>query len=136
MNSDTLAMLFQHIASLRFRADAALPQGCVAQHVPDRHPGRSQTAKESDPDQDRCVVVPLARLVPVRIGQQPDPLIVTDGMGRQSRTLCQFTDLHEHLVLATTQRQIRVRAHSKSRTFFYEKRRSGRCPAGRAFGFA
>lgn len=50
MDADALAMLFQHFASLRLRADAALPQSCISQHVPDRHPGRSQTPKEFDPD--------------------------------------------------------------------------------------
>ncbi len=41
MGADALAVLFQHFAPLRLRADAALPQGCITQHVPDRHPGRS-----------------------------------------------------------------------------------------------
>lgn len=52
MGADALAMLSQHFASLRFRADAALPQSCITQHVPDRHPGRSQTPEKFDPDQD------------------------------------------------------------------------------------
>lgn len=97
MDTDAIAMLFQYFAPLHLRADAALPQSRIAQHVPDRHPDRPQTPEEFDPDQDGCVVVPLARLVPVRIGKQPDPLIVTDGIGRQSRTLRKFTNLHEHL---------------------------------------
>ncbi len=51
MGADALAMLFQHVASLHLRANAALPQSCIPQHVPDRHPSRSQTAEKFDPDQ-------------------------------------------------------------------------------------
>lgn len=98
MSADTLAVLFEQRAALRFRADAALPQGCVAQHFPDRHPSRFKTVEKFYPDQDRCVVVTLARSIPVGMGEQPDPLIVADGVGRQSRTLRQFTNLHECLL--------------------------------------
>lgn len=52
MGSDALTVLFQKVTALRFRADAALPHGCIMQHFPDRHSGRSQTAKKFDPDQD------------------------------------------------------------------------------------
>jgi hypothetical protein len=52
MDADALTMLFQQFLPLRLRADAALPQSCITQHIPDRHPGRSQTPKELDPDQD------------------------------------------------------------------------------------
>lgn len=52
MGADTLAVLFQQFAALRLCTDAAFPQGCIAQHLPDRHPGRAQTAKKFDPDQD------------------------------------------------------------------------------------
>lgn len=97
MGTNPLTLLLQHFTAFGFRADAAFPQSRIAQHVPDRHPGRLQAAEKFDPDQDGCVIVPLARSVPVGIGKQPDPLIVTDGMNRQSRTLRQFTDLHEYL---------------------------------------
>lgn len=97
MGANAFTMLFQHFASFRLRADAALPQGRIAQHVPDRHPGRFQTPEKLDPDQDGYVIVPLARLVPVGIGKQPDPLIIADRMGRKSRAFGQFTDLHKHL---------------------------------------
>lgn len=52
MGADTLAVLFEQRAPLRFRADAALPQGRVAQHFPDRHPGRFETVEKFYPDQD------------------------------------------------------------------------------------
>lgn len=45
-------MLFQHVAPFRLRADAALPQGCIPQHLPDRHSGGAQTPEEFDPDED------------------------------------------------------------------------------------
>ena len=81
MGADTLAMLFEQRAAFRFRVDAALPQGRVAQHFPDRHPGRLETIQKSGPDQDGFVVVPLTGLVAVGMRKQPDPLVVADGMG-------------------------------------------------------
>lgn len=82
MGTDTLAVLFEQSASLRLRANAALPQRRVVQHFPYRHPGRFEAFEKLYPDQDRYVVVTLARLVPAGIRKQPDPLIVTDGVGR------------------------------------------------------
>src|SRR3981189_1435308 len=115
VGTDGRTVALQKLATLSLGAGAALPQCCVAQLVPDRHPGRLQTAEKLDPGQDRCVVVPLARLVAVSIGQQPDPLIVTDRMCCQSRAFRQFTNLHEHPSRSTTQRKLRVRVRSKSR---------------------
>jgi hypothetical protein len=115
VGTDGGTVALQQLATLSLSADAALPQCCIAQHVPDRHPGRLQTAEKLDPGQDRCVVVPLARLVAVSIGQQPDPLIVTDRMCCQSRAFRQFTNPHEHPSRSTTQRKLRVRVRSKSR---------------------
>jgi hypothetical protein len=94
------AMLFQQSAALRFSLDAAFPKFCIAQHFPDRHPRRFQAVEKFDPDQDRCVVVTLARLVPIGIGKQPDPLVIADRMRRQTRAFRQLTDLHEHLLLS------------------------------------
>jgi hypothetical protein len=115
VGTDGRTVALQKLATLSLSADAALPQCCVAQHVPDRHPGRLQTAEKLDPGQDRCVVIPMARLVAVSIGQQPDPLIVTNRMCCQSRAFRQFTNLHEHPYRSTTQRKLGVRARSKSR---------------------
>ena len=115
VGTDGRTVALQKLATLSLSADAALPQCCVAQHVPDRHPGRLQTAEKLDPGQDRCVVIPMARLVAVSIGQQPDPLIVTNRMCCQSRAFRQFTNLHEHPSRSTTQRKLGVRARSKSR---------------------
>ena len=81
MEANPLAMLFQQGAAVGFRAVAALPERGVAQHLPDRHAGRLQAAEEVDPDQDGGVIVPLARAVPVGIGQEPDPLVVADRVG-------------------------------------------------------
>lgn len=69
MSTDALTVLPQHVETLCLRDDAALSQSCVAQHFPDRHSGRLQTAEERDPSQDRRVVVTLTRLVPVGIGK-------------------------------------------------------------------
>ena len=118
VGTDIRTVALQKLVTLSLGADAALPQCCVAQHVPDRHPGRLQTAEKLDPGQDRCVVIPMARLVAVSIGQQPDPLIVADGVSCQPRTLCKFTNLHAHLCLVTTLTRLGVRAHSKSRLIF------------------
>jgi len=52
MGADTLAVLFEQSAAFRFGADAALPQGCVAQHFPNRHPGRFEALEKFYPDQD------------------------------------------------------------------------------------
>jgi len=44
VGTDGRTVALQKLATLSVSADAALPQCCVAQHVPDRHPGRLQTA--------------------------------------------------------------------------------------------
>jgi hypothetical protein len=82
MSTYALAVLFEQRATLRLRAGAALPQDRITQHLPDRHSGRLQTIEKFDPAQNRCVIVPAARRIPVRAGDQPDPLIVTDGVSR------------------------------------------------------
>jgi len=43
-----------------------------------------------------------------------DPFIVTNGVGRQSRTLCQLANLHQRHSFVTTPRKLRVRVCSKS----------------------
>ena len=114
MGADGIAMPLQQGATLDFGAGAFFPQRCVAQHLADRHSGRLEPAQELDPGQDRGVVVTLAGTIAVGVGQQPDPLIVANRVGRQSATLRQLTDLHAHLSLVTTRGKLRVRAHSKS----------------------
>ncbi|OJW63712.1 MAG: hypothetical protein BGO65_08940 [Afipia sp. 64-13] len=52
MRADTLAVLFEQRAALRFRANAALPQGRIAQHFTNRHSGRFETAEKFYPNQD------------------------------------------------------------------------------------
>src|SRR5215475_13233518 len=52
MRTDTLTVLFEQRAALRFRVDGALPQGRVTQHFPNRHPGRFETIEKFYPDQD------------------------------------------------------------------------------------
>lgn len=108
MRTDTLTVLLEQCAALRFRVAAALPQGRVTQHFPYRHPGRLETIEKFHPGQDRCVVVTLARLVPVGMGKQPDPLIITDGVGRQSRTLCQLANLHQRLLSSRRRESYRL----------------------------
>lgn len=49
------------------------------------------------------------------MGKQPDPLIVTDGVGRQSRMPRQFANPHESPSFVTTPGKLQVRVHSKSR---------------------
>lgn len=60
MGTNPRPVLFQQLTAFGLRTDAAFPQGRIAQHVPDRHPGRFQTVEKFDPDQDGCVIVPLA----------------------------------------------------------------------------
>src|SRR5690606_750415 len=50
------AVPLQQLAAPRFRARALFPQGRIAHHVPDRHPGRLQPTEKLDPGQDRRVV--------------------------------------------------------------------------------
>ena len=52
MRTDTLTVLFEQRAALRFRVDAALPQGRVTQHFTNRHPGRFETIEKFYPDKD------------------------------------------------------------------------------------
>ena len=94
MGADVLAVPLQKRAALRFGLGTALAQGRVAQHVPDRHPGRFQALEKVDPGQDRCIVVPLAGPVPVGARKQADPLVIADRMGRKARTPCQLANLH------------------------------------------
>ncbi len=84
MNANALTVLLQQLTALCLGAGPLLAKGCIAQHLADGHAGRLQAAEKRDPDQDRRIVVAAAGAIPVRIGQQPDPLIVTDRMGRQS----------------------------------------------------
>ena len=84
MCTDTLTVLFQQRAAFFFRANAALPQSCIVQHFPNRHSSHLETVQKFYPGQDRCVVITLARLISVGKGKQPDPLIITDRIGRQS----------------------------------------------------
>ena len=94
---DAFAMPLQKRTSLGFRARSLLPQGRIIQHLADRHSRRLQAAEKFDPDQDRCVIVALPGPVAIRIGKQPDPLVVADGMGRQAGAFRQFADLHGSL---------------------------------------
>lgn len=52
MRTYALTVLFEQHAALRFRIDAALPQGRVTQHFPDRHSGRFETIDKFYPGQD------------------------------------------------------------------------------------
>lgn len=108
MRADTRALLFQQRATFRLRLGAAVSQGGVAQHVPDRHSRCLHAVKKLDPDQNGCVVITLARWVALGIGKQPDPLVVADGVGRQSRTLRQLANLHANLSFVTTPGKLQV----------------------------
>ncbi len=123
MRAYTGALLFQQHATLRFRRCAAVSKCRVAQHFPDRHSRCLHAVEKFDPDQNGCVVITLARSVPVGIGKQPDPLVVADGVGRQSRTLRQLANLHANLSFVTTPGKLRVRAYSKSSSIIEIRRR-------------
>lgn len=94
MGTHAFAVPFQYRASLCLGVAASIAKLRIKEHFPDRHAGRLQAPEKLDPEEDRGIVIALAGLVPVGIGQQPDPLVVADRMGRQSGTPCQFTDLH------------------------------------------
>lgn len=98
MGTNALPMLFEQLTAFGFRARAAFPQGGIAQHVPDWHPGRFQPTYEFDPCQDRQVIVSLARTISVSMREQTDPLVVTDRVGGQPRAPGEFTDLHDNLL--------------------------------------
>lgn len=110
MSPNLLAMLLDQAPPFGFGADTAFPQGRIAEHLADRHAGRLQTAEKLDPDENGCVIVPLARPVPIRVGQQPDPLVIADGMGGKSRALGEFTDLHASLFRHDARKATRLSA--------------------------
>lgn len=80
MDANTITMLFKQRKSLRFRFRTAFPQFGIAEHVTDRHPGRSQASEKLDPYEDGCIVVALARSVTVCVRKQPDPLVIADSV--------------------------------------------------------
>lgn len=94
---DRDAMCLQQQATLAVGRVARMAQLRVAQHVPDWHPRRLQTMEEFDPGQDGRIVVTLPPTIAIRIGQQSDPLVVTDGMGGQPAAPGEFADLHDGL---------------------------------------
>jgi hypothetical protein len=81
VGADALAMLFKKFATFSLCRNTTIPQLRKAEHVPDRHSRRFQASEELDPDKNRSAVVTVTRLVPIRIGQQPDPLVIADSVG-------------------------------------------------------
>lgn len=69
MRAHLVPMRLQQKASVRASDGAPLTQCRIAQHLADRHAGGFQTVQKVDPDQDRPVVVPLARAVAASAGQ-------------------------------------------------------------------
>jgi len=78
MGTNPVAVLFQQRPAIGASAGAEFPQCRIAQHFPDRHSRRFQATEKFDPDEDGCVIVPLARSIPVGVGKQPDPLVIAN----------------------------------------------------------
>ncbi len=94
MGADAIAMRVQKVVAVVLGGRTRRSHRGIAQHVADRHPGRLQTAEKLDPDQGRGVVVAPAAAIAVGIGQQPDPFVIPDRVGRNPGSSCQFSDLH------------------------------------------
>jgi hypothetical protein len=92
-----LAMLFEQPPTFRAGHGPSRPQVRVAEHLPDRHPGGLESTEETDPSEDRCVVVPPTGAVPIGVGKQPDPLVITERVSRHSGPLREIADLHGRL---------------------------------------
>src|SRR3569833_2623685 len=108
-------MPIEQRAPFHLRRGPGLPELRVELHVPDRHADRLHTTEKFDPGQDRSVVVALFRSIAPRVGKQPDPLVVADGMSRQSRPSREFAYFHGRSGLVSKRPTVRVRARSKSR---------------------
>jgi hypothetical protein len=80
MGAHASPMLDKELFSFGLRACAFFTQAGVSHHVSDRHAGRFQAADKLDPRQNGGVVFPLAR-ASRGVRQQPDPLIISDGVG-------------------------------------------------------
>jgi hypothetical protein len=76
----SLTMVFEQFTALGFRFDPTLAQARITQHVPDRHSGCFQPTKKFNPDQNRRVVVTMARSVTLSKREQPDPFVIADRM--------------------------------------------------------
>jgi len=95
---DAFAVLFEQLAPFGLGRRAAVPERRIAQHLADRHPRRFEPAEKFNPNQNRCVVVALPRLISNGVRKEPDPLVVADGVGCQTRTLRELSNLHAPLV--------------------------------------
>ena len=80
-NEHAGTVLLQQFAAVRFRSDTLLAKRRIVQHFTYRHAGGFHSPNEFNPHQNRGVVVTSAGAVPLSIGQQPDPLVISDGVG-------------------------------------------------------
>lgn len=105
-------MLFQHLATILHRRVPSAAQLCKRLHLADRHMRRSQTQQKFDPSHIRCRIAPLASSRTTDRGDQPDALVIAQGVGRQARALGDFINaqMRFHGVI------LEVRVHSKSTT--------------------
>ena len=95
MRADAVAMPLEEFASFGVRGRALFAQPGIANHLADGHAGGLEPPQEIDPCQDRPVVVALARTVAQCARNEPQLLVVADGVGGQSGAPCEFADLHE-----------------------------------------
>lgn len=94
MSQDLFAMLFQYVGTLLVRRRAKLAQLGITNHVANWHARGFQAPEKFNPRQDGHVVIALAGVIALDVGQQSDPFVIADGIGRHTRTFCKFTDLH------------------------------------------
>ena len=107
-------VLFQHLATILHRRVPSAAQLCKRLHLADRHMRRSQTQQEFDPSHIRCRIAPLAPSRTTDRGDQPDALVIAQGVGRQARALGDFINaqMRFHGVI------LEVRVRSKSSTLW------------------
>lgn len=131
MGANTFAVLRKQLAPLGFGVRATCSKVGVAEHFPNRHSRRFQAVEKLDPPQDGRGIIPLAGVVTVGKGQQPDAFVIPKCVRRKPRAFCQFTDFHKHPVVQTP-RRLGLRAYSKSSGMLTSAIGIGRPPCRRA----
>lgn len=85
-------VLFQHPAAIGHRRVPGATQFCERLHLADGHMRGAQTQQEFDPDHVGRRITPLPPGRARYRGNQPDALVIAQGVGRQARALGDFVN--------------------------------------------
>ncbi len=94
MRADMFPMLNKKLSSFGLGRRTFRTQTRVSHHVSNPHPGCFQPPEKLDPRQDGNVILSLARNASRRTRQQPNPLIISDGMSAQAGAFGEVSDFH------------------------------------------